>query len=98
MDIGMVQLDSLSSATFPPRFCSDYTPPELRQDFAEPNQTIDTYAVGQILYRVFSGGNAPVSPADPPPMRPRSWPRSSARPFHRRWRIGGSRRRIWDRL
>ena len=66
MDIGMVRLDSLSSATFPPRFCSDYTPPELRQDFAEPNGTIDTYAVGQILYRVFSGGNAPGNPADPP--------------------------------
>ena len=58
-DLGFVALDELSYSTFPDKYRSIYTAPELFDDFAEPNTTMDIYALGMLLYRIYNGGAGP---------------------------------------
>lgn len=58
-DIGFIALDSLQYASLPDRCRSQYTAPEITDAFSSLNPTIDTYALGLILYRIFNGGNLP---------------------------------------
>lgn len=62
-DIGFMALDSLQYASLPDRCRSQYTAPEIADAFSSLNTTIDIYALGLILYRIFNGGNLP-SPDD----------------------------------
>lgn len=58
-DIGFISLSSLKWASFPDRYRSAYTAPEITDAFAAINTTIDVYAIGLILYQAFNGGQLP---------------------------------------
>lgn len=60
-DIGFVPLASLKYSSMPAKYRSRYSPPEVLDDLAVLNKTVDTYAVGMILYQLFNNG---VLPAD----------------------------------
>lgn len=58
-DLGFVDLGTLSYASFPDRYWSDYTAPEMQEIFAPINKTIDIYALGLVLYQIYNGGRLP---------------------------------------
>lgn len=58
-DLGFVQLDSLKYASLPDKYHSPYTPPEVTDALSSLNETIDTYAIGMILYQVYNDGKLP---------------------------------------
>lgn len=60
-DLGFLRLDSLKYASLPEKYRSAYTPPEIADAFATLNSTLDTYAVGLILYQVYNNGELPVA-------------------------------------
>lgn len=60
-DIGFIRMDSLKYASVPDKYRSQYTAPEITDAFASPNETIDVYALGLILYQVYNGGALPFS-------------------------------------
>lgn len=64
-DLGFLSLEELSYATFPERYRSVYTAPELFDDFAELNATMDIYALGMVLYRIYNGGQGPFDDLEP---------------------------------
>lgn len=59
-DLGFLSLDSLSYASLPDKYHSDYTPPEISDAYSALNSTMDTYAVGLILYQAYNEGRLPV--------------------------------------
>ena len=58
-DLGFVRMDGLQYASLPNKYRSAYTAPELSDPFATINLTIDTYAVGLILYQAYNNGKLP---------------------------------------
>lgn len=64
-DIGFLDLSSLRYASMPERYYSPYTPPELFDPMAPMNLTVDTYAVGMILYQLYNDGHLPFSGNSP---------------------------------
>ncbi len=68
-DIGFIDLNAMRFATLPENNISQYTPPEITDAFSSLNDRIDIYALGAILYQIYSGGNLPeaVSGAIPDP-------------------------------
>jgi len=58
-DIGFLQLSSLKFASLPERYRSEYTAPEIEDAFASLNTTLDVYALGLILYRIYNGNQLP---------------------------------------
>ncbi|MBQ7000078.1 MAG: fibronectin type III domain-containing protein [Oscillospiraceae bacterium] len=58
-DIGFVDLNALGYTVLPEKYHSAYTPPELFDPMASMNLTIDTYAVGMILYQLYNDGQLP---------------------------------------
>lgn len=58
-DLGFVKLDSLKYAAMPRKYCSAYTAPELKDAMATLNDTVDTYAVGMLLYQIYNNGQFP---------------------------------------
>lgn len=61
-DLGFVALDSLKYASLPNRYLSVYTAPEITDAYSSLNTTLDTYAVGLILYQVYNNGELPEFP------------------------------------
>lgn len=59
-DLGFLSLDSLQYASLPDKYHSDYTPPEISDAYSALNSTMDTYAVGLILYQAYNDGRLPV--------------------------------------
>lgn len=59
-DLGLFALDSLAYASLPDRYRSAYTPPEIQDAFSSLNTTVDTYAVGLILYQAYNNGELPT--------------------------------------
>ncbi len=55
-DLGFARLDALEDA---PCIQSFYSAPETADALASPNDTVDTYALGLILYQIFNGGRLP---------------------------------------
>lgn len=72
-DLGFIKLDSLKYASLPDRYRSAYTPPEIADAFSALNTTMDTYALGLILYQAFNDSSLPLmsedsdAPVLPPP-------------------------------
>lgn len=58
-DLGFVSLDSLKFTSLDERYHSPYTAPEAADLFATLNTTVDTYAVGMILYQTYNDGKLP---------------------------------------
>lgn len=58
-DLGFLSLDSLPYASLPDKYHSDYTPPEISDAYSALNTTMDTYAVGLILYQAYNDGKLP---------------------------------------
>lgn len=69
-DLGFVSLDALSYTALPKKYQSQYTPPELFDPMSALNLTVDTYAVGMILYQLYNDGQLPFrgkAPEEPLP-------------------------------
>ena len=67
-DLGFLSLDSLRYASLPERYFSPYTPPELLDPMEPVNLTVDTYAVGMIMYQLYNDGHLPfkgIAPTEP---------------------------------
>ena len=60
-DLGFFRLDSLKYASIPEKYLSIYTPPEIRDAFSSLNPTMDTYAIGLILYQTYNNGELPFN-------------------------------------
>ncbi len=58
-DLGFIHLDSLSFTSLPEKYHSEYTPPEVSDAYSTLNTTMDTYAVGLILYQAYNNGEFP---------------------------------------
>lgn len=58
-DLGFVSLDSLQFASLPDRCRSNWTAPEVTDAYATLNATMDTYALGLVLYQVYNNGALP---------------------------------------
>lgn len=60
-DLGLIAQSELTYATLPDKYRSAYTPPELFDDFAELNETMDIYALGMVLFQVYNDGRLPFA-------------------------------------
>ena len=60
-DLGFVAMDSLKYASLPDRYRSIYTAPEVADAYASLNATMDTYALGLVLYQIYNLGKLPFS-------------------------------------
>ncbi len=67
-DLGFIRLSSLKYASLPDKYRSAYTAPELSDAMASLNETLDTYAIGKILYQIYNDGKLPAEgePLTPP--------------------------------
>ena len=63
-DLGFVDLKALSYTSLPKKYCSAYSPPEVRDDLNTLNDTVDTYGIGMILYEIYNNGVLPKTTAD----------------------------------
>ena len=63
-DLGFVDLKALSYTSLPKKYCSAYSPPEVRDDLNTLNDTVDTYGIGMILYEIYNNGVLPKATAD----------------------------------
>ena len=58
-DLGFISLSSLPYASLPDKYRSNYTPNEIADAYSALNETMDTYAVGMILYQAYNDGRLP---------------------------------------
>lgn len=58
-DLGFINLSGLKYAALPENCISEYTAPEIEDAYSSVNETLDVYALGMILYRIFNGGTLP---------------------------------------
>lgn len=58
-DLGFIALDSLKYTSLPQRLRSAYTAPEVTDAMAQLNPTLDTYALGLVLYQVYNNNELP---------------------------------------
>jgi len=69
-DLGFVPLDALNYTVIPDKYRSVYTPPELHDPMSSMNMTVDTYAVGMILYQLYNDGQLPFQEKAPQEVLP----------------------------
>ena len=58
-DVGFASLASLAYSSLPEKYRSPYTAPELLDEMAVLNTTVDVYALGLVLYEAYNGGRLP---------------------------------------
>ena len=63
-DLGFVSMDSLQYASLPDRYRSLYTAPEVADAYSSLNATMDTYALGLVLYQLYNEGKLPFDSAE----------------------------------
>ena len=63
-DLGFVAMDSLEYASLPDRYRSVYTAPEVADAYSSLNATMDTYALGLVLYQIYNEGKLPFADSD----------------------------------
>ena len=59
-DLGLMELEGLDLASLPGKYRSAYSAPELQDEMVSPNTTMDTYALGLILYQIYNNGQLPT--------------------------------------
>ena len=59
-DMGLAKVEDLKYCSMPEGMLSPFSAPELFELMANVNETIDLYAVGLILYRIYNGNHAPL--------------------------------------
>lgn len=64
-DLGFMSMSSLEYASLPEKYLSSYTPPEICDAYSALNSTMDTYALGLMLYQAFNGGELPFEDRAP---------------------------------
>lgn len=69
-DLGFVPMDALHYTVIPDKYRSVYTPPELHDPMASMNMTVDTYAVGMLLYQLYNDGQLPFQEKAPQEVLP----------------------------
>ena len=67
-DLGFLSLDSLQFASLPDKYRSEYTPAEISDAYAALNSTMDTYALGLILYQAYNDGKLPAGEVTEAPV------------------------------
>ena len=70
-DLGFVPLEALAHTNLPSKYRSAYCAPEILDPMQPLNETIDTYALGMILYQICNEGKLPTTSddrEDPMPM------------------------------
>ncbi len=58
-DLGFIQLNALRYSALPEKYFSPYTAPELFDPMGNVNLTVDTYALGMMLYQLYNDGRIP---------------------------------------
>lgn len=64
-DLGFAKLSAMKYTSLPSKYISRYTPPELHDPLSTLNPTVDTYAVGMILYQIYNNGTLPFATKAP---------------------------------
>jgi len=62
-DLGFLPMDALPYTSLPDRYRSLYTAPEVTDAYSSLNATLDTYALGLVLYQIYNEGRLPFSDA-----------------------------------
>ncbi len=58
-DLGLVPISELDYSSTPETYIGPYSAPELSDIAASPNMTVDMYALGMVLYRIYNGNHGP---------------------------------------
>lgn len=58
-DLGLAGTDDLQFSSLPEQYKSAYTAPEFSDMMASLNLTMDIYALGMVLYRIYNGNHGP---------------------------------------
>ncbi len=69
-DLGFVALDALHYTSLPEKYRGRYTAPEVADAYAPLSDTMDTYALGLILYQIYNNGELPHREAGQEPPAP----------------------------
>ncbi|MBR4289504.1 MAG: protein kinase [Oscillospiraceae bacterium] len=64
-DLGFAKLGAMKYTSINASYISRFTPPELHDPLATLNPTVDTYAVGMILYMIYNNGHIPFKDKAP---------------------------------
>ncbi len=58
-DLGVANMEFLRFSSLSEQYRSVYTPPEFTDIMVNLNPTMDTYALGMLLYRIYNGNHGP---------------------------------------
>ncbi len=64
-DLGFMRMESLSFASYPEKYRSLYTAPEIQDAMSPLNETLDIFALGLTLYQIYNNGQLPFEDTYP---------------------------------